>query len=189
MDNILVELERIDHIAESEAAAKTQLDNPIAMPAKPEIEEMMAIEAPTKPEIEEMMTIEAPARSLESSEINGAPTEIMPENLATEASDLAEESADKLADLPSYLAQVYRHNRGAFITVGLFFGAIVTLKLILAIVAAVDTIPLFEPLFQTIGLGYTGWFVYRYLLHASTRKELAEEINTFKSKVTGKPAN
>jgi hypothetical protein len=58
----------------------------------------------------------------------------------------------------------------------------------LAIVAAVNSIPLFAPFFQAIGLGYTGWLVYRYLLHASTRAELGQEINKLKSKVTGKPS-
>jgi CAAD domains of cyanobacterial aminoacyl-tRNA synthetase len=193
MDNILVELERIDHIAE-EAAAKPHLDNPIEIPAKPERDSLMtsellakiesddSIEVLTKPELDDKMKIDLPATE------SAVATEVTPENLAIDASDLAEKSADKLSDLSSYISQVYQNNRGAFIAVGLFFAALVTLKLMLAIVSAVNSIPLFAPFFQTIGLGYTGWFVYRYLLHASTRQELGEEITKLKLKVMGKSA-
>jgi hypothetical protein len=182
MDNILVELERIDHLAENEAATQPQLDNPIELPAKSELDDKMTIEIPAKPELDDTMKIELPATD------PAVATAIIPEHLANEASDVAEKSVEMLPESPNSLAQIYQNNRGAFITVGLFFGTLVTLKLILAIVAAVDTIPLFAPFFQTIGLGYTGWFVYRYLLHASTRAELGAEINMLKSKVTGKSA-
>ncbi|PMB41916.1 hypothetical protein CEN47_01910, partial [Fischerella thermalis CCMEE 5319] len=35
---------------------------------------------------------------------------------------------------------------------------------------------------------YSAWFVYRYLLKASTRQELTNEIATLKSQVIGKDA-
>jgi hypothetical protein len=38
---------------------------------------------------------------------------------------------------------------------------------------------------ELIGLGYTGWFAYRYLLFKSNRKELVSEIEELKSKITG----
>jgi len=37
-----------------------------------------------------------------------------------------------------------------------------------------------------IGMGYTGWFVYRYLLKASNRQELLTEVDSFKEQVVGK---
>jgi CAAD domains of cyanobacterial aminoacyl-tRNA synthetase len=169
MDNILVEVERIDHLAEIEAVA-TQFENPIAEPVTPKLDRL-----PTSAE---------PAET--ASDLQVTPTAVMPDLPAIESSDSAEKMVDVTIELPSYLAQTYQHNREAFITVGLFFGGLIALKLMLAIVAAVNTIPLFEPLFQTIGLGYTGWFVYRYLLKASARQELATEINTVKSKVIGR---
>jgi CAAD domains of cyanobacterial aminoacyl-tRNA synthetase len=167
MDNILVELERIDHIAEIEAAKEHQLDNPIeiAQPTKPDIENFIPYEEPTAPLATDDRRV-----------------------LEIELSDVAEKSADSLAETPSYLSQIYQQNRGAFINVGLFYAALITLKLMLAFVAAVDTIPLFAPFFRAIGLGYTGWFVYRYLLKAATRQELAGEIDTLKAKVIGRSA-
>ncbi|KAK1308108.1 Uncharacterized protein QJS10_CPA09g00353 [Acorus calamus] len=38
---------------------------------------------------------------------------------------------------------------------------------------------------ELVGLGYTGWFVYRFLLFKSSRKELATDIETLKKKITG----
>ncbi|KAG0455043.1 hypothetical protein HPP92_024335 [Vanilla planifolia] len=40
-------------------------------------------------------------------------------------------------------------------------------------------------LLELVGLGYTGWFVYRYLLFKSSRKELAEDFEALKKKIAG----
>jgi hypothetical protein len=44
---------------------------------------------------------------------------------------------------------------------------------------------LVAPLFELIGLGYTAWFVYRYLLSAASRQELSQEIQALKNQVFG----
>ncbi|WP_243903127.1 CAAD domain-containing protein, partial [Aetokthonos hydrillicola] len=46
-------------------------------------------------------------------------------------------------------------------------------------------IPLVAPTFELIGIGYSVWFVYRYLLKASTRQELTDEIAGLKTQVVG----
>jgi hypothetical protein len=43
-----------------------------------------------------------------------------------------------------------------------------------------------SPVFELVGIGYTGWFVYRYLLKVETRKELGEEFKSLKGQVVGK---
>jgi hypothetical protein len=55
---------------------------------------------------------------------------------------------------------------------------------ILALVDAIDDIPLVAPTLELIGLGYGIWFVYRYLLQASSRRTI-EEIKTLKERVLG----
>ena len=90
-----------------------------------------------------------------------------------------------LAELPDYIGEFFSDNKRPIVTVGLFFGAIVSLKLTLAILDAINDIPLLSPTFELVGIGYTFWFVYRYLLQASTRQELSEEIKNFKSEVLG----
>ncbi|MBW4576075.1 MAG: CAAD domain-containing protein [Aphanothece sp. CMT-3BRIN-NPC111] len=90
-----------------------------------------------------------------------------------------------LAELPDYIGQFFSDNQRAIISLGLLFGGIVSLKLILAVLDAVNDIPLLAPTFELVGVGYTTWFVYRYLLQASTRQELSEEIKNFKGQVLG----
>ncbi|KAG6557961.1 hypothetical protein Mapa_000140 [Marchantia paleacea] len=64
-------------------------------------------------------------------------------------------------------------------------GALVALWLSSTIVVAINSIPLLPKLMELIGLGYTGWFVYRYLLFKSSRKELVKDIEELKGKITG----
>lgn len=91
-----------------------------------------------------------------------------------------------LGDLPEYVTDFFKEYRRPIITIGLIFGAVVSVKLVLAILGAVNEIPLLSPTFELIGLTYSGWFVYRYLLRASNRQELVEDINTLKDQVLGK---
>ncbi|HIK54144.1 MAG TPA: CAAD domain-containing protein [Synechococcales cyanobacterium M55_K2018_004] len=90
-----------------------------------------------------------------------------------------------LADLPEYLGEFFGEYKRPIVTVGLVIGAIIAVKLTLAVLDAVNDVPLLEPTFELIGLGYTFWFVYRYLLKASTRKELSEDFKSLKEQVLG----
>ncbi|MDZ8258782.1 CAAD domain-containing protein [Nostoc sp. ChiQUE01b] len=91
-----------------------------------------------------------------------------------------------LATLPDYLGSFFNQYKQPLVTVGLILGSIVAVKVLLAILDALNDIPLVAPTFELIGIGYSAWFVYRYLLKASTRKELTSEITTLKSQVVGK---
>jgi hypothetical protein len=65
---------------------------------------------------------------------------------------------------------------------------ITTIPLLIAASALLDflnKLPLLPSVFELVGFGYSGWFVYRYLLLANTRKELTEAIATWKNKVFG----
>ena len=63
--------------------------------------------------------------------------------------------------------------------------AFVTVKVVLAILDALNDIPLLAPTFELIGIGYSAWFVYRYLLKVETREELGQEIQAITSQVVG----
>lgn len=110
--------------------------------------------------------------------------------LGGEASQQAQQVWEKisalLGDLPEYVTDFFQEYRRPIVTIGLIFGAVVSVKLVLAILGAVNEIPLLSPTFELIGLTYSGWFVYRYLLRASNRQELVEDINTLKDQVVGK---
>ncbi|KAG8076288.1 hypothetical protein GUJ93_ZPchr0006g45263 [Zizania palustris] len=64
-------------------------------------------------------------------------------------------------------------------------GAVVALWLTTVVVGAVNSVPLLPKILELVGLGYTGWFVYRYLLFKDSRKELASDIETLKKKIAG----
>ncbi|HEY9622758.1 MAG TPA: CAAD domain-containing protein [Crinalium sp.] len=90
-----------------------------------------------------------------------------------------------LADLPEYFSEFFGEYRRPIVTVGLVVGAIIGVKVTLAVLDSVDDIPLLAPLFELIGLGYSAWFIYRYLLKASNRKELTEDFNALKEQILG----
>jgi hypothetical protein len=90
-----------------------------------------------------------------------------------------------LEQLPEYLSSFFKDYKQPLITVALIWAAIVTAKLVLAILEAINDIPLLSPLFELIGISYATWFIFRYLLKASTRQELGEEIQLLKDQFVG----
>ncbi|KAJ7951253.1 protein CURVATURE THYLAKOID 1A, chloroplastic-like [Quillaja saponaria] len=64
-------------------------------------------------------------------------------------------------------------------------GAIVAVWLSSIVVGAINSVPLLPKILELVGLGYTGWFVYRYLLFKSSRKELSSDIEALKKKIAG----
>ena len=52
-------------------------------------------------------------------------------------------------------------------------------KVAAALLVTVSEIPLLEPMLQIVGLGYTGWFAWRYLLKPENRQELGENVTSF----------
>jgi len=64
-------------------------------------------------------------------------------------------------------------------------GAVVLLWFSNTLVGALNSVPLLPKLMELVGLGYTSWFVYRYLLFKSSREELAKDVEELKKKITG----
>ena len=87
---------------------------------------------------------------------------------------------------PDYITDFFNTYKRPLITVGLILAILVTIKVLLGLLDAINDLPLIAPTLELIGIGFTAWFVYRYLLAAETRKELVEEINTLKEYVLGK---
>ncbi|MBA0714985.1 hypothetical protein Golax_013920 [Gossypium laxum] len=64
-------------------------------------------------------------------------------------------------------------------------GALVAVWLSSILIGAINSVPLLPKIMELVGVGYTGWFIYRYLLFKSSRKELATDIEALKNKITG----
>ncbi|GAX84386.1 hypothetical protein CEUSTIGMA_g11808.t1 [Chlamydomonas eustigma] len=56
------------------------------------------------------------------------------------------------------------------------------------LLGAVDRFPLIPKAFELVGISYSIWFTYRYLLFKSTRVELIKEVEALKEKLTGDAA-
>ncbi|MEM7579345.1 MAG: CAAD domain-containing protein [Mastigocoleus sp.] len=97
-----------------------------------------------------------------------------------------EQVSSFLATLFRNIGTFYEQYKQPLIYAGLGLGAIVAVKVVLAVLDALNDIPLVAPSFELIGIGYSVWFVYRYLLKASSRSELTSEISTIKKQVVGK---
>jgi valyl-tRNA synthetase len=61
------------------------------------------------------------------------------------------------------------------IAFGILVGVLIALKLVSAVLSAVDSLVLISPLLKVVGLGYSVWFVNRYLLHSENRQELSQK--------------
>ena len=92
---------------------------------------------------------------------------------------------DFLSKLPDYVGGFFYDYQKPLITLALLLSGVVTVKVTLAVLDAINDIPLLAPLFELVGIGYTGWFVYRYLLKVETRKELGTEFQALKGQVVG----
>lgn len=53
------------------------------------------------------------------------------------------------------------------------------------VVNAINAVPLLPKMFELVGLGYSAWFTYRYLLFKSNREELLDDIEVLKKKIAG----
>ncbi len=110
---------------------------------------------------------------------------------ATEATTNTQwqEFSDKVAvfleRLPEYVGHFFNQYKSQITSVALIFAALISVKIVLAILDAVNDIPLIAFFFELVGISYAVWFISRYLLKVSTRQELASEINSFKKQIIG----
>ncbi|MEH2244143.1 CAAD domain-containing protein [Nostoc sp.] len=91
-----------------------------------------------------------------------------------------------LAKIPEYIARFYQEYKLPIISFALLVIVVTGLRIFLAVLKAINDIPLVSPILELIGLGYTIWFTFRYLLKDSTRQELAAEIRLFKKQILGR---
>jgi flagellar biosynthesis component FlhA len=73
-------------------------------------------------------------------------------------------------------------NKGQVITY--VAGATAVLWLSSTVVGAINAIPLMPKIMELVGLGYSAWFVYRYVLFKDSRKELQQAIDDLLAKVS-----
>ena len=128
---------------------------------------------------------EIPAGNEAGSSI-GTTKVVITEEPPTQAEQIKEQIISILSELPAYIGAFYQQYKSPLTVVGLILASIISLKVLLGIVDELNDIPLLAPTFELIGIGYTAWFVYRYLLRSSNRQQLGQEIEALKEQVFGK---
>ncbi len=99
--------------------------------------------------------------------------------------DVKNQVLEILSELPAIVTGFFGQYQKPIITLGLILAAIITLKVMFAVIESLNDIPLLAPTFELIGIIYSGWFIYRYLLRASNRQELSAELQAWKDQLLG----
>ncbi len=92
---------------------------------------------------------------------------------------------DCLFQFPEELGTLFTEYKKPLTSVGLIVAAFITVYITLSVLDAINHIPLLTPILELVGLGYSVWFVSRYLLKESTRTELFSELDSLKEQVFG----
>jgi hypothetical protein len=116
---------------------------------------------------------------------DSAPLALPPSTQDEQWRRVGSQISEFLAQLPEYIGRFFNEYKQPIITVGLILAAIITVKVVLAVLDALNDIPLLAPTFELVGIGYSVWFVNRYLLQASKRQELSQELQSLKKQVIG----
>ncbi len=98
----------------------------------------------------------------------------------------AAKALDSLGNLDNILGDFFNQYRSQITIAGIGFGSFIGVKLTLALLSALNEIPLVQPALELVGLSYTAWFVYRFILRADNRQELTEKYDGLKGQVLGK---
>ncbi|MFH7029300.1 MAG: CAAD domain-containing protein [Heteroscytonema crispum UTEX LB 1556] len=96
-----------------------------------------------------------------------------------------EKIANFFEQVPEYIGTFFNTYRQPLTSIALIVAAIIAVKVVLAILDAINDIPLISPIFELVGMSYAAWFTWRYLLKASTREELAAQYQSFKKEFVG----
>lgn len=112
-------------------------------------------------------------------------SEVDTPNSFTPATDWSQ-AFERLAQLPNQASEWVMQYRSQLTVVTALIAAMVLLKLALALLEAINGIPLMQPVLELIGLGYASWFTTQNLLTAERRQKLGQTIQHWKAQVLGR---
>jgi hypothetical protein len=103
----------------------------------------------------------------------------------TTAKETVDDSQAALEDVLKNVQEAWEKTDDKVAIAGLGVAGLVALWAASGLVNAVDKLPLIPDFFEIVGILFSGWFVYRYLLFKPDREELFKKIDDIKSKITG----
>ena len=142
------------------------------------------VESNTPEVVETIETTDTTLSNESAGVITSKPAKTVPaDNAVQEYLNIGTSFLTQIFDI---LKDVIDSNQKLLVNLLLIFLGVIAVKVTLAIISAINDIPLLAPTFELVGLGYTGWFVYRYLLTNSSRQELGQEFKSLKNQVLGR---
>lgn len=142
--------------------------------------------------VAKVLTVKPIDAATKTVEEGDRPSEII-EYAPVEMSDadwqqLLEKTAQFLTDLPDNMGSFFTEYQKALVTLGLLGSVVVTGRVTVAVLDTINQLPVLGGLFEVIGLLFTVWFVFRHLLFAENRQEMAAQVELLKLDVAGNDA-
>ncbi|CAN6931309.1 unnamed protein product [Brassica oleracea] len=103
--------------------------------------------------------------------------------LMVKASGKSSESSD--LDVISSIQNVWDKSEDRLGLIGLSFAAVVALWASLNIITAIDKLPVISSGFELVGILFSTWFTYRYLLFKPDREELSQIVKKSVADILG----
>ncbi len=111
---------------------------------------------------------------------------ISPENQGQKTTQESQETEEILSQIlnfvsnfPQDLQAIFNNYKSPLIVFGLITGGLITINVLGNLLNGLDKIPLASQILTLIGLIYTGWFSFKYLLKPESRQELKTKIDNF----------
>lgn len=98
---------------------------------------------------------------------------------------LGKQISSAIEQLPLYWTDFWQAYKRPISLLAWIVAAAIALKIVLAILDAIDDIPLLAPSLELVGLAYAGWFAYRYLIGFASRQELSSQLKHLKDYLFG----
>lgn len=96
---------------------------------------------------------------------------------------IVEKLTDFSEQFPEYLGKFFNEYQLPIFYFASIIAATIAVKIVLAVLNVINEIPQLHLVFELTGIGYAIWFVFRYLLKASTRQELAAQIRSIQKEI------
>nr|WP_261225493.1 CAAD domain-containing protein [Ancylothrix sp. D3o] len=98
---------------------------------------------------------------------------------------VAEKILEPFLKAPVYFRESFTEYHRPLILGGSLVAVLGASSFLLKIIKGLDDIPLVSPILELIGIGYTGWFLYRYVGSAAGRQVLQKQLQSWGEQIFG----
>ncbi|MGK7890727.1 MAG: CAAD domain-containing protein [Leptolyngbyaceae cyanobacterium] len=127
--------------------------------------------------------------SSEASTPSSAAITTLPSSSSDQSTEAWPDNTQKLntfiQEVPSFLEDFWGKYGLPILLISLVLGFVIFTKVLVAVLGAINDLPLLQPFFEIVGISYSGWFLIRYLLPSTGREELGESIRALTDRVKG----